>query len=409
MNIVILSNRYPPDLRVAARRWGGLVPELIKKGNKCTMISAGDGTESIARGANGETVICLPISNQQEATSALGSQARITLKQRIKGMARPFIPLYNRNLSSNKWLQKILANDAACNAIEKSDVLIASYGPMQPLSAGVFLAKKFNKPLVVDIRDSFESKDLNCFFWARWLSRKQEKKLLKSAALRVTVGARLASHLENTYNMPFEAVYNGWAQDDLIADIGKAKVKQDYLYYAGSIYEHQLPALKLVLEATAEYPILKLRLRLLRDNTEGKLEELINNSPNKSIIEILPPTTQKIVTTEVIESNGVLVLEKLQSSPLHDGTVTGKLFQLIALGKPGFALCSPTSEIAEIVRPLEHWFLASDIYSAQRGIDKVLQAQSNVSAKRFIEPYSVEVQGNKMHNLLSKLTSHNND
>jgi len=389
IKLTIISNWYPPDRRVPARRWGNLVSSLCTMGVDCTVISAGDGNYDEYIGDYGERVIRLPISNRATQNSPGKNKKLFPFKRSLRAMIYFIIPPLLLDFSVKRWILQPSLRAMLTKIAHESDCIVSSYGPLGPFLLGWWLARKTRKSWIADIRDSFESRDGKTSRLAKSLSRCLEARLLCKATQCVTIGKTLADHLMTTYDINFAAIYNGWTDIDIISRRNKNKFVEPYLYYAGSIYEHQIPALAIVLEAIhlkaiQENKKIKLKIQLLNDHTDGALTKLINYELNHEIIELLPPVDPKMVNEELANSIGALVLETIDDNDiLRKGTVTGKLIGLLASRMPGIAVSSKTGEIRELVNKVPGWYGVDDVEGCREALDKLLNhcsMDSNIQA-----------------------------
>lgn len=403
MNLLIIVNRYPPDQMVAARRWGNLVAELQEAGHNCTVISAGDGKPDTYVGASGEKVIRVSLSNKEikKGKSELAVKSKMLAKRRLKDYFLRTIPSSFIRAPYGYWKTTLQNTPGVLDTARQSDFIISSFGPIGPFLAGMWLAQKMNKKWVADIRDAFESKGAGKLWLAGKFDRIYEKQILKKAFLRITVGETLADYLTKRYNQNFVAIYNGWRnQDKLPARISDNK-DNSYLYYAGTIYQHQMPALIVLMNALHEFPQLKLIIRLLKDSTGGGLNALLERCNQSNQIIILPPAPPETIEEELIKSAGALVIESLDSSDeLRNGTVTGKLLGLLVSGIPGIAVVSKNCEITKLVQKSNGWFSVDGVDDCIKAIKKVLEEQKLVDNSELLEDLHMKRQASKLVNEL---------
>jgi len=214
--------------------------------------------------------------------------------------------------------------------------------------------------------------------------------------------------MANQYGLAFHAIYNGWSDEDAQMQLqdnceGADEDGSPYLYYAGTIYQHRLDALVLVLKALRNEE-LRLRIRVLSDNTKQGLQAVLEEHGMVDRVELLPPVSSTAVAEEMSRSCGLLVFENLNSSELHDGTVTGKLFGLLASGIPGIAVCSPSSEIQEIVAGVEGWSAVSTEADCRHAISALRTDEKRcVGNGEGITVYSVTTQAKNFYTLLKRV------
>jgi glycosyltransferase involved in cell wall biosynthesis len=399
VNLLIIVNWYPPDLRVPARRWGNLVSFLQKAGHQCTVISAGDGNTDSYTGKAGEKIIRVSISNRDidKEKSEVAVKSKKSIKQQIKEFILRTIPSSWFSKPQNSWLRVLQNTPDILQIAQQSDFIISSYGPMGPFLAGNWLAKKSNQKWVADIRDSFESKGLDKQCIARKIDRFNEKHLLKRACLRLTIGETLANYLCKQYSQEFIAIYNGWSSKDKHFSRDLNNMDNPYLYYAGTIYQHQIPALNVLLKALLHFPQLQLKIRLLKDSTGGDLNDLVGKHNQSNQIIMLPPAQPEIIEEELMQSSGAVVIESIDpSDELRNGTVTGKLLSLLVSGIPGIAVVSKKCEITKLVQKANGWFSLDNVVDCVESIKKILEEPRLIDNSEVLKEFNMEQQAAKL-------------
>jgi glycosyltransferase involved in cell wall biosynthesis len=399
VKILIIANWYPPDLRVPARRWGNLVAYLQKAGHHCTVISAGDGNQNSYIGNAGENIIRVGISNRdiEKEKPEIAVKAKKSIKQQLKGCILRTIPSSWLSKPKNSWLRVLQNTPDILQIAQQSDFIISSYGPMGTFMAGNWLAQTFNKKWVADIRDAFESKGSGKFWLAGKLDRFYEKQMLKKAFLKITVGETLANYLSKQYNQEFIAIYNGWSIQDMQSSRYLNNTDNPYLYYAGTIYQHQIPALNVLFKALLHFPQLQLKVRLLKDSTGGDLKDLAEKSNQSRQIVFLPPAPPELIEEELMQSSGAIVIESIDSSDeLRNGTVTGKLLSLLVSGLPGIAVVSEKCEITKLVQKATGWYSVDNVDDCIVSIIKILEEQKLIDNSEVLKEFNMEQQAAKL-------------
>lgn len=404
LKLTICVHCYPPDLRVSARRWGSLVSCLCASGVDCTVIAAGDGVYHEYVGKNGERVIRLPILNRTLQTMQAKNKKTMSVKKCVKALLSYAIPPLLLSFSMQQWRAQFTFRRKLLRIARESDCIISSYGPLNPFLLGWRLAVKTNRPWIADLRDSFESRDGGASRWAKSVSRILEKRLLQRAKQRVTVGEYLARHLSSVCQADFSAIYNGWTDADLVKEPRKKEFEEPYLYYAGSIYDHRMPALSIVCEAIQKHPKIKLKIRLLNDHTQGSLRQLMAGLCEQKKIELLPPVEQQIVDQELADAAGVLVIESLDNNDvMRNGTVTGKLIGLLASGIPGIAVSSPSGEIRHLVEKTPGWHGVETIKQCTAALDDLMKPHHVKSNRQYLIDYHMSEQAERLLGLIKNV------
>jgi hypothetical protein len=394
MNVTLFVTHYENKLMVAARRWRSLVSLLCKEGMHFYVVTPGlENKEYI--GEFGETVFVFK-------TRSKGRRGKFVcnMGESRKVIASPFPYI---DVSLFHWFGMI-NNKRVINYCSKSDMLISTYGPAGPMLFGLLIARKYNKPWVLDLRDSLQisysenSKALSNY--NRWV----ERKIISRASLLITVGKSLAHYLSNKYQCSFEYIYNGWIDTDPIDISQKIKHSDHYFLYAGSVYQHQLPAFKLFLGALSTYKNIKLRIRLIRDYSGNFLQWLRENG-FENIVEISPPVAEDQLSQEMRNSVGALVVEDLNPLDWQKGTVTGKLFPLLVSGLPGIVISHQDVEAYKLAAKASGWFCAYDLEGSRKAIDKVISFDITKMAdnKARLSEYHYATQAKKFARLCQKV------
>ena len=124
------------------------------------------------------------------------------------------------------------------------------------------------------------------------------------------------------------------------------------MYYAGSLYEHRLKSLMLLIDAIHDNSIrIKLKIRSIGpENLEVKLKAYIKNLGLEGQVEVLPPVPENVVKVEQSNAKINLVISSTDSSDKAlMTTIPGKVYELINLTPPVLAVTHYSSEISEIL------------------------------------------------------------
>lgn len=399
MNILIIVKWYPPDIHVAARRWANLVQHLTEQGARCTIITAGGTSISPTTGPYGEKIVRLPVSNAVRPPLPADGGTRPTLKRKIARGISWLTPSVVRGLRSNRWDRFLRIHPELGNMAHAADVIVTSFPPIGPLLLGKELARSFRKPWVVDLRDSFEAFDEKTFPLSRLIGRLIEGRLIKSADTRLTISSKLAEYMSSLYEQKFEAVYNGWVDEDRVESSGPSSAPP-YLYYAGTFYHYSVRGLSYILKAMEEHPALRLKMRVLRDKS-GKLQAMLEPLVASGRAEILPPADTETVSRELSGAAGALVLENLEDfRPFQLGTVTGKLLGLLASGIPGIAVSRAEGEIRSLVNATPGWYGVDDQESCNQALSRLLESGPRRPLAEGLQDYHVKRQAERLFHLL---------
>lgn len=371
---------------VASRRWRSLVFILRKEGVDICVVTPGEEDVEYT-GEYGETVLVFK-SRWVKKNTAAGSK---------KGLGRKVIntPFPYLDVSVVNWYRAIRDSRVAFHC-SKSDILISTYGPAGAMLLGLWFSRKFKLPWVLDLRDSFQLPASFTFKPLLKLNQVIEKLIVSKATLRITIGKVLADNLSHKYQSKFEYIYNGWVDTDAIK-IQQEPVLKPYFLYAGSVYGHQLNALKLFLDALRVEGNIILRIRLIKDYS-GLLDEWLVENNFDSLVEVCPAVSNNELEKERKLSAGVLVLEELEPNDWQKGTVTGKLFPLLVSGVPGVVIAHPDVELSKLASKAKGWFCGYDKKSTGQAILSVMGREKNDldSNRDIFKEYHYSCQARKL-------------
>ena len=182
------------------------------------------------------------------------------------------------------WYYKV-KNELDMEKLKDIDIVIGTFPAIGNIWVGRYVAEKLEKPFVVEIRDLIsdysESCNKNAFY--QNIELQLEQKLVKDSAGIVAVTSGFREILRERYpNHKIITVYNGWEIQDKEDNHNK---KNDYLYYAGSLYEHRVESIKMLIDTIKENELdVNLIIRSVGpENSERILKDYIyaNSMQNK--------------------------------------------------------------------------------------------------------------------------------
>jgi len=398
MVITLFATYYENQTMVAARRWRSLIYFLSKEGVQIFIITSGvEKNEYI--GDSGETVIVFKVPQRQKASNSKVGGIKIR-----RAIPSPFPYL---DISLIAWLA--CTRDKRIHyCCSQSDILISTYGPSGAMLLGLWFSRKYKKPWVLDLRDSFQVPSSFDFNILTKLNTLIERRIVRKSDLCITVGKVLAKFMRNKYQCDIEVIYNGWLDSDRLRLLGSQQEKNFYIY-AGSLYKHQLASLKFFLSGLLEQKEHTLRIRLVRDYS-GHLDRWLVENGFNDIVEIMPAIPNEELQLEIESSLAVLVLEELTPNEWQKGTVTGKLLPLLVSGIPGIVICHPSVELYTLAQQAKGWFCAHDKASAVKAIELISVCNRDELGinKDIFKEYQFSVQAKKLTQLFQEVINERN-
>jgi glycosyltransferase involved in cell wall biosynthesis len=139
-----------------------------------------------------------------------------------------------------RWVKEVERN--ANSFIDKDGIILAVYPDIADLYIGEYLKKKYNLPLIIDLRDlpqSFTSNVKN----EKWFNL--EKNFFKNADFITVATDTIKNNLIERYNYPenrIETVYNGFGDINTLENKTVEVKKKDFVItYAGTMSVNQKP------------------------------------------------------------------------------------------------------------------------------------------------------------------------
>ncbi len=391
MKIVLFATYYENKLMVAARRWRSLAYFLCNEGVELCVVTPGKENKEFV-GEYGEKICTFKSLNRKANVANFSNTKR---NKRIFPSPFPYL-----DISFLSWMGAFNNKNVQIFCAQ-SEVFVSTYGPSGAMLFGLGMAYRHKKPWILDLRDSFQIDSSIKSKLLIKLNHWVEKKIIEKASLCITVGEVLASYLSTRYQTDFKYIYNGWLDSDEIGSDRLVVTKINLFLYAGSIYSHQLPALKVFLDSLKEYKQHhKLRIYLIRDYS-GYLYQWLEEHEFELLVEIYAPVCSEKLAIEMASSKGVLVIEDLTPLDWQKGTVTGKLFSLLVSGVPGIVISHRETELFSLALKAEGWFCAYDAEGCQQAIYEILKIDKTtlVKNKKILSEYHFSYQAKKIKGL----------
>ena len=395
--LLIVTWFNPNANYVASLRWKNFIQYLSESYNIYLFTTvANDNKEAIAN-----------VKKVYYANTVIGSQLNVASRKGAMSRVYQFIksPLVWLRTVGVCWYTWYFKNKSTFLTVYNEvnpDYLITSIGPFSTALFGYYIKKKHpSVNWVVDIRDSvslnnFEFKPL----WAKYIDAFIDKKIIKKADKVITIGEELSKTLSHFYSKKIDPIYNSFNTNKVL---GSTEIKHQ-IYYAGKIYPHRIPALRLMFKVLEKNKKLNLKLRLIGTKQEFDFfEKLIVDENIVDQVLLLPPTDHETVKKEELESSVLLVLEDLnKESAIAKGTITGKLFELLPCESPILVVARCDNEIGTILNKTSRGQLCDN----QVAIEAFFQNKNNYKCSSFenIKEFSSETQAKKVEMLLKSMS-----
>jgi glycosyltransferase involved in cell wall biosynthesis len=244
------------------------------------------------------------------------------------------------------WFSSAVQHGAAMEQHAVPDAVVATGGPWTSFLVGRALAKRFDRPLIVDYRDPWTCNPFYSFT-ANFLTRKAqrlERSICLEASRIITNTDELRERLcieHPEIKHKSLMIPNGFDPGTIALSPGQAAVSkavdvQGYeLYHFGSVYGKRTPRILLqaILELQREIALTpeQLRLRFVGawESTDQDCNRFAVELESRGFLRREPPVSHENCLHQMRDAHVLLVVQP--ESPLQ---VPGKIYEYIAMGRP---------------------------------------------------------------------------
>lgn len=251
------------------------------------------------------------------------------------------------------WFYKV-KNSLKYEKLSDIDVVIGTFPAIGNILVAKYVSQKLKVPFITEIRDlisDYEEEGFDRSEMDQRIERLLERAIISGTAGIIPVTAGFERILKKRYPQKrIMTIYNGWEMTEQKIE---CKNSEEYLYYAGTLYEHRVESIKIFINA-----IKKANLNttvIIRSLGPKRLTEKIKTYVKElgmdSQILIKEATTEDVVRREQINAKINLLFSSVHRDDLAlMTTLPGKLFELINIDKPVLAIVDSSAEIGEILR-----------------------------------------------------------
>lgn len=293
------------------------------------------------------------------------------------------------------WFYKV-KNDINFDELQDIDIVVGTFPSISNVLVAKYIAKKMKVPYIVDIRDLIsdyeEGMDRNKI--DRRIELYLEKKLIKRASGIIAVTRGFSRILSNRYKRKkVETIYNGWNNLNVRDGIQNQK---DYLYYAGSLYEHRVESLKLLVNVIKDRQLdIKLIIRSVGpDPLTVELRKYVTALQLDDKVIIKEAVDEETIKEEQKQARINLVVSSIHKEDLAlMTTLPGKIFELINEIPPILAITDKSSEIGDVLDITNKGIATCDMteiekfitneYMLYKGNEKIKDFSRETQAHKF--------------------------
>jgi glycosyltransferase involved in cell wall biosynthesis len=239
------------------------------------------------------------------------------------------------------------------------------------------LAKKFKKPLIVDIRDLWADHPFKeMTFYNKLINSYWEKKILRFADKVIVVTAGYKDHYNKKYSFLDNKMYvitNGF-DDDNVETGNQACNAAITFTFAGNFYKNLSP--EDIINAIPDNLNDRIKLQFI-GNFRNHFWNLIQNFEERKLqnveIEVLPRMIKNELN-KYLNSADVLLIA-LPQGEKYECIIPTKLFDYLPYKKPILAFCSPKGVLSDFIQKGNLGFIAEagNGMDGNRVIKKILE------------------------------------
>lgn len=346
-NVLIVSFFFPPYNSIASKRYGTMAKYMESYGFRPYILTIGAER-------NGK----IPIDKRQIIRIAW--LEKISSSLTLAGLLDKF-KIYLRTVDfSVGWYNDIKKHTAdIIQQFPEIDIVIGTYGPMANVLVARYLARKYNVPWILEIRDliSLYLDDVpEGYRHPIWIDSFIEKYISNSAAGLIPVTKGYKNILNHYYfnSKKTCVIYNGWENNTYNFENQSSINTEKYIYYAGRLYEHRLNSLYLLIKAVNSlrqkgYKIkVKMRITIQQESIKDFIHNLSNEE--KDSVELLPSCQDEQTIQEKQNAHINVVFSDLNDDKDYLlATIPGKLMELLCFKPPILVIASPHCEMKAIL------------------------------------------------------------
>jgi glycosyltransferase involved in cell wall biosynthesis len=376
MKILIVSYSFPPENIIGAVRVGKLAKYLHERGHEIRVLTAPPGSDrslpleipadrivyaddrnidarfdpliALFRRVCGATPGVAP-GGAGIAESSSGSRDGPGLSEFLR---RHYYAVLRIPDSRAGWHANAVSAGRGLLAKWRPDLIFASSPPTTSLFVAAALGPRFEVPWVAELRDLWTDNPYYAFpAWRRALDGVLERRLLRAAALLVTVTPPWGQTLQSSYDKPVSVVLNGFAEEDVIGAGGREAYQAGSLsiVYTGNIYRGFRDPSALFVAISKLSPENRASIAVEFYGTSvAEVRHLVLLHGVGDCVGIRPSVTYR--ESLRLQRNADVLLLLQWDDPRDAGNIPAKFFEYIAAERPMLMLGYGGGILAQMIR-----------------------------------------------------------
>ncbi len=401
--ILIVSYYFPPLNAMASKRYGYMCKYFRENGYEPVIL-----TTHVRSGAYLDAKMDLPVPIEDENIIRIGMmEIRYPIESYLLTLILDWMGDKGKKSRileavSLGWFYKV-KNSLEYEKLRDIDAVIGSFPAIGNILVAKYVSQKLKVPFITEVRDliSDYEEGFNRSEMDRKIERILERIIISGTAGIIPVTLGFERILKKRYpEKRIMTIYNGWEMPEQKME---CKNTGEYLYYAGSLYEHRVESIKILIDAIKKTNInTTVLIRSLGpQRLTEKIKTYVKELGMESQILIKEATTEDVVKKEQLNAKINLLFSSVHKDDLAlMTTLPGKLFELINIDKPVLAIVDSSAEIGEILTKTNKGIAT---YSESEIFSFIVNDYQKYGGNDHIKDYSRKNQAKKLCDFIGSI------
>ena len=363
MRVLIVTSNFYPSQNIAALRTTELAKYLMKQGIIINIVT----NNTLLNNHNMNTYCNFPKGSihrtgdgtpEQHSkllqllkyilyTNMIPKWLRIQILDILKYIYRYMVLFPDKHKGWREYLSQEIHSVCSCNT--PPDIIYISAPPFSQISTTISIARKYNIPVIAEMRDLWCG-ELYPFvpWWRAKIDCIAEYLSLRSVNAIVTVSDVWRKYYADKYRCPTLEVRNGYTP----SSIPKQQITKKYrdplcIIYAGSLYPQRRDFTPLLLALAKHHSPSEVILEIYTEQKEYAYS-LIQKTGTCNFVRIFEPVAHEEIMLKQRMADLLLILQ--WDNPSNTGNIPAKLFELLALRRPILCIGPDNGIPARVIR-----------------------------------------------------------
>lgn len=346
LNIIYISYYYPPSNNIGASRSFNQVSALRELGHKVIVFYAANDNKSYIKNSyvNHKDDYCLTVESSYTYKNV--STRSLIRRAIIRLFSRSIIDFF-RSLQiyifgeRRDWLTDKIFYDAKQKLIGiRPDLIISTCSPLENHFFASRIKEAYNCFWIAEFRDCWSFNTMGFATspdsYTSKLLRTKEKSALKGSDLILAVTPHIEEYYKKYFSVQTYLIYSGWVEHDnrsLIPKITNQNDSKIKIIHLGSLL-HGRRSPEVIFKIFSENKIIREKFRLYFIGRDSELFKDSLSEVNRLSESIILHKEIDMFQARVEGRSADYLLILMMNHPHEKHTLTGKIYEYVAIGKP---------------------------------------------------------------------------